>query len=383
MASAEGKPTDDATITAIQQQPTEGSQQKELAQFFTPADVALYSAWCLLQHFADTDVVFDPSVGKGSLLIAAGVVLATEYGYRDRQLLAHLTGSEIDPATRDEAVRNVVRGLAPWLQGCPEADAVEIVDHQLKASDFFDCLVPDHAFVIANPPYKEEAGRNAWLPFAERLASEPGVAALSLIVPVSIASAKRCAPIRSHLLERFSSIRALHHEIRPRPLFRGIEQRISIVTATKRVASDGYRTTGFLTHRAGQRASVWTAPYVALTFSQCRRVFPKVSPEDSGFFYQQTTGRPLASELGLATDLWVRTTGRYHLVAQKERPETVTTKWRLLTVSERVAEEIERAFATGDALRWWRMFGDGRDLSLSAFLSEYRVPEREGLAEAA
>ena len=67
----------------------------ELSQYFTPVDVAFYTAYNLLKdknQLNKNEVVFDPSLGKGSLLISAGIVLAINYGYRDAELISKLYG---------------------------------------------------------------------------------------------------------------------------------------------------------------------------------------------------------------------------------------------------------------------------------------------------
>ena len=59
------------------------------------------------------------------------------------------------------------------------------------------------------------------------------ISSVSLIVPVAISSSKRTQFIRRKIFDKFEKISAFHHEIRPRPLFHGVEQRISIISATR------------------------------------------------------------------------------------------------------------------------------------------------------
>jgi hypothetical protein len=69
-------------LDTINLTPTCKGTQREFAQFFTPADVALYAAFNLLENY-QMDKVFDPCVGHGSLLIGIAIVLATRYGLTD------------------------------------------------------------------------------------------------------------------------------------------------------------------------------------------------------------------------------------------------------------------------------------------------------------
>ena len=63
----------DNILSAIHTAPSCTITQKELAQFFTPSDVALYAAFSLLDNY-NMEIIFDPCVGHGSLLIAAALV---------------------------------------------------------------------------------------------------------------------------------------------------------------------------------------------------------------------------------------------------------------------------------------------------------------------
>ena len=111
------------------------------------------------------------------------------------------------------------------------------------------------------------------------------ISSVSLIVPVSISSSKRTQFLRRKIFDKFEKISAFHHEIRPRPLFHGVEQRISIISATRGPAMPHqYRTTGFLRHNAGERMLVWRALMTKLNKNECNNIFPKVSPLDFTFY---------------------------------------------------------------------------------------------------
>ena len=364
-------------LEAIAQTPNSGRLQKEYAQYFTPPDVALYTAYQLLKSWQPGLVCYDPAMGKAGLLIACGVTLALTRGLRNGALLAALGGGELCPATYEAGVANLAAALAPWLPALSPDQATTTLRQQLRCGDFFEQPLPAGALVITNPPYQESRTGNLWLQFAERLLGTPSLAGLALIVPVSLCCAKRTLPIRQSLMRRFNQLVALHHEIRPKPLFPKVEQRISILIATPgRGQAPHYSTTGFLTHRAGERASVWAQPFTSLPYAAVQTSFPKLTPADLPFFWaQQTAPQRLAAFKAerFEAPLWVRSTGRYQLFAQRTSPTEPSTKWHSVQLSEAGQALVLAAFADGTALRWWRIFGDGRDLSIQQFVQRFGV----------
>lgn len=368
----------DGILAAIHTPPSCATTQVALAQFFTPSDVALYSAFGLLSNYKG-EQVFDPCAGHGSLLIAAALVLAEKEGLTGARLVSKIHGCEIDPATRAIAIDSLATVLAILAPDIGATNIKSQLENQITLGDFNQYPIHELANcrVISNPPYKEGPTGNVWIPIAEKLV-KADIAAISLIVPVAIATSKRTQPLRSMLFEKFSTIKAFHHEIRPRPLFRSVDQRISIVTATKTDSTQReYITTGFLRHKAGERLSVWQAPETRLVQSDCGCVFPKVAPTDMAFFREFSAGGPRVriADLGRnpGEDVWVRTTGRYHLLAQHARPTEVTSKWKKLRVPTQIAAQFVNAFSNGDLLRWWQIFGDGRDISITALQYAYGV----------
>lgn len=368
----------DALLAAIHTPPSCPVTQEALAQFFTPSDVALYSAFRLLSNYQG-ERVFDPCAGHGSLLIAAAMVLAEKEKLTGLNLVAKIYGCELDPATRLIAIDSLTFVLAFLAPEISPSDIKTLLETQISLGDFNQ--YPDQELadcrVITNPPYKEGPTGNTWIPIAEKLVNA-NVAGISLIVPVAIATSRRTQSLRSMLFAKFPTINALHHEIRPRQLFRGVDQRISIVTASRDTqAQRQYTTTGFLRHRAGERLSVWYAPESRLTQSDCGGVFPKVAPTDIDFFREFGAGstRIRIADLGTKTgeEIWVRTTGRYHLLAQYDKPPEITSKWKRLRVPTQIASQFVDAFSNGDLLRWWQIFGDGRDISITALLNQYGV----------
>lgn len=352
-------------------EPASAEGQEALAQYFTPPDVALAAAAALP---LPCDVL-DPSAGKGSLLIAAGVLMAQVHGLRGADLLRRLHGVEICRETRDALVSNVARALAPW-HGLAQADAEAILGPRMETADFlaWEGRMEGRA-VLTNPPYKEVAGLNPWISFLEKiLAARP--AAVAAIVPVALSCSARTQGLRD-AMATWPSVLALHHEIRPRPLFPGVEQRITLV-ALRSDLPTGYETTGFIVHRARARAGLWQAPTVRFPWFR-PEAFDKVAPADLGFYAAQQDG-PALDQIGLGeapVEVWLRISGRYHLVAQREAPGEITSKWKRVRLPPAAADLLVAAFADGTALRWWRIFGDGRDFPVKRFLQTWR-PGRAG-----
>lgn len=356
---------------------TDKEKIKEFAQYYTPSDVALYTAYQLLKNFSvSEDKVFDPCVGKGSLLIASGAVLALRYGLRGRDLLHKIYGTEICSITYNETLDNIINGLSQWIDGVSKIEAKKILSKQIKNIDFFSIKIPSNSLMIVNPPYKEVSKKgNMWLGFAEEISNNKNVKSFGMIVPISICSSDRAYGIRTSILQNYDEIIAFHHDTRPRPLFKNIEQRISIVVAHKSNNKKSYKTTGYLGHNAGNRASIWKNEYISIDTKLCTTIFPKLSKDEFDFFTFHFNPKYTLLKNCTSDDtiVWIRTTGRYSLLAQYEKPETITSKWRKIEISKHGAEIIIKDFKDGTALKWWKIFGDGRDLSIKKFLSNYGI----------
>lgn len=365
-------------FNSMSNQPANKEKIKEYSQFYTPSDVALYSAYQLLKNFdVHTDIIFDPCAGKGSLLIAIGVVLALKFNLRDEELLSKLYGSEICFETYNETIENIIYGLNRWISGINKSNAKNILLCNIVNKDFHNVHLPKNSLVIVNPPYKEIKGKgNAWLSFSNIISKSINVKSFAMIVPVSICSADRTLEIRELILNNYNEIIALHHDTRPRPLFKNIEQRISIIVAHKNSSTPSYKTTGFLTHKSGERAKVWEQDFTSLEYKYCKKVFPKISNKELLFFYKHQNAKNTIADYvneKSNTTLWIRTTGRYSLLAQLEKPEEITTKWKNINIEQKGAKLIIRDFQNGETLKWWKIFGDGRDISIPKFLNNYGV----------
>ena len=365
-------------FNSMSKQPENKEKIKEYAQFYTPADVALYSAYNLLKNFTEHCIIFDPCAGKGSLLIASGAILAIKFNLRDEDLLSKLYGSEICSETYNETIDNIIIGLKQWIPTVDYLKAKNILSKNIKNKDFHDILLPKNSLVIVNPPYKEVKGKgNAWLSFAKKISNSKNVKSLAMIVPVSICSADRTISIRESILKNFNEIIAFHHDTRPRPLFKNVEQRITIIVAHKNNKKTSYSTTGFLTHKSGERIEIWKQNFITLEHKYCKAVFPKISNSNElAFFYKHFNADiTIAQHVDTKSDtvIWVRTTGRYSLLAQINKPENITTKWKKLHITKQGANLIIESFKNGEALKWWKMFGDGRDISMPKFLNSYGV----------
>ena len=78
---------------------------------------------------------------------------------------------------------------------------------------------------------------------------------------------------------------------------------------------------------------------------ECNNVFPKhrlwilpfsksLSLVKIEFDYQMTITAEHTKEI------WIRTTGRYHLLAQYEKPAEITTKWKQLLIPDHIASNF-------------------------------------------
>lgn len=361
-------------FNSIMCEPLEEHKEK-YAQFFTPVDVSLYTSLSLLDNFEiNKHIVFDPCVGMGSLLLSCAYVLAKKHNLKDTSLLEKLHGSEISNETRLLCIDNIYNTLKPYLPNTSEKTAKNILAKNIISGDFLSVNIPENSFLIANPPYKEDKSakiKNIWIAFAQKITESPNIEAFSLIVPVSICSADRTLTIRKNILKNYNNITSFHHEIRPRPLFLKVEQRITILTCKKN-GHKQYKTTGFLTHSAKSRKNLWLNKYTSLNLSEISNVFPKIYPEDYDFYqlHKEHTNTPI-DPLEETNDIWIRTTGRYKLLCQFDKPIAITSKWKKINTSIPLTKAIFKSFNNGQALKWWKMFGDGRDISLTKFIKHF------------
>lgn len=363
--------------------PPSSKDKDDLSQYFTPADVSLYTSFNLLkeQIITSKTIIFDPSLGKGSLLIGAGVVLAILHNKRDDDLLNMLHGCELCEQTLNDAIDNIIEGLADYIPNISKESAINILRNNLSNEDFLDYAFDKEKeyLVITNPPYKEDKKRevkNIWIEFINKILQVENVLGVGAIIPVSVSCADRTKCMRQEMMNKFTHILALHHEIRPRPLFRGVEQRISILVLTNTKTKNNkpvYLTTGFLTHKSKERMAVWSSDYNAISYKYCKNVFPKPATQDMSFMRAMFDCRKTIRDInnGEDTEFWIRTSGRYKLVVQKNKPEEITSKWSKIVLPEEQYNYIIEQFENGNALKWWRVFGDGRDFSISKFRNTF------------
>lgn len=346
---------------------------KELAQFFTPLDVALYTAYNLVNDIDICDVVFDPSIGKGDLLIATGLILALK-GYKDDDLLNKLQGCEICQYTRDEAIQNIYLALKQYIH-IPKEKALAILEQNLVCQDFlqFEFDKAKQYSIITNPPYKEQNSTNLWISFMDKLLREVSIKNIGAILPISVSCSERAKHIREKILYHYNSIQAFHHGIRPQRLFPNAEQNITILVLKN--TNKGYHTTGFLTHKAKERLTIWQATYSEIPKAYLTDYFVKPFSDEIAFMQNAIDNPKKIKDItgGDMVEFWVRCSGRYRLAIQQEAPTKTTNKWVKLKASKQQYDYLKQQFDNGNALKWWIIFGDWRDFSIKKFINQFGV----------
>lgn len=369
-------------LNIYSQQPDE--ENKELySQYFTPPDVSIYTAYNLLKYYpvlSKRFIIFDAGFGNGHLLIASGLVLALQYGFRNDALLEKLHGCEICISSKEHAITNLINALKPYISSLSYEAAVSILKKNLITCDFHDYEFSNNYkyIIIVNPPFKEDRQEksNLWITFINKILSCDNLDALGAILPVSVSCSDRAASIRNSITEKFSHVMALHHEIRPQPLFRDINQRISILICSQSVNNRErvYETTGFLMHNAGKREDVWKAKYSKIPYEYCQKIFPKPHIDDLAFMYKCMNSTLKIKDINIGDEipLWIRISGRYNWLAQYHEPDDKeSSKWKQKIMPYERAQYIIAQFANGNLLRWLHIFGDGRDLSIPKFFNNF------------
>jgi hypothetical protein len=129
------------------------SDKRERGAYYTPPAFARAVAHLLLpaeDYRLVPPLLCDPAVGGGSLLLAAGDVLAGR-GITESAILDSLHGGDSDPF----AVK--LAGISLWLwRGDPGVQLHEIASHFRVGDSLLNPAWPDATFdaVIANPPYE-------------------------------------------------------------------------------------------------------------------------------------------------------------------------------------------------------------------------------------
>lgn len=379
----DGLSVDNSLLDCMSKPPLNEELVSNFAQYFTPSDVALYTAYNLFQGINNIEnyIVFDPAFGNGCLLIASAYILHYKYGLSNIALLDKLHGSEICEKTRNAGIHNLYQAISEYLPNVSESKAIRLLERNLIAENFlkYTSQLEKKILVITNPPYKEDksnvlGSKNIWIDFMSKILKDVQVMAVGAILPVSICCANRTKELREIIKEDFKKIKLLHHDTRPRPLFPKVEQRITILNV-RRSTKSSYETTGFLTHKAKDRQSIWNSEFTQVEITDCIDCFPKVYPYELDFFNKVNNGSLTINNMkkGLEIEYWIRTSGRYSLSISKNKPEQVTSKWKKIVSPEQQFLFVKECFENGNALKWWKIFGDGRDFSINKFFNSYGV----------
>ncbi len=261
--------------------------------------------------------------------------------------------------------------------------------------------------VLCNPPYdvvKENrylrsspmAGTgNLFAHFVSRaidmLATD---GAMGFVVPLSLACGDRFEIVRRKLYQNFGMLRTSHYSIRPAKLFPDVDQRITLLRATRR----GHRpchvySTRLYRWHPGDEQKVITRAEYAPAGDLARGLIPKVAGEIGASIYTKIKRQPcqLASWLAGDTEdgvpIYYHAVARYWIKAynfvpffQREGEEpTVSTKLRKLVFRDKRAALRGLCLLNSSLFYyWWLTQSDEFDVLISEVLG-FGVPADDAL----
>ncbi|MFX0064685.1 MAG: Eco57I restriction-modification methylase domain-containing protein, partial [Candidatus Hermodarchaeota archaeon] len=202
--------------------------------------------------------ILDPTMGCGIFLIEACSFLAQAY----HKACTYEGGSESLASSYKSIMENCLFGIdldplaveltkfALWMTvGSDQLlNSNKLNQHLITGDCFLSNNLPPFDLVIVNPPYvdvnkkeyeslnlKTVSCRNLYPYVIEKslqLIKEGGK--MSAIIPISITCARRMQPLRDLLHETCSELWIASFGIRPSKVFPGVDQRVAIITVTKK-----------------------------------------------------------------------------------------------------------------------------------------------------
>lgn len=369
----------------------DSSARKDNGLFFTPDDVAAF-----MSSFADRfpkGVWLDPCSGIGNLSW-------------------HLVAAQPDPedflinnlilTDKDDLALLIARTLLTAAFQRNERRLFHKIEKRFKVFDFLSVAdeptlihtkgrldeIPDHDYVIVNPPYLKTTAdpafetcdsRDLYAYFLENILKTS--AGFISVTPQSLTNASKFASLRRLLLSRFSNITILCFDNIPGNLFKGIKfgsnnsntansMRAAIIVALPKPGVP--RITSLFRWKTSERDRVFMeiegfASEVSLT----PEFFPKVSKVFEGLYRESRSWKRLGSLTSASTTdfpLFVSSSPRYFIAATKAAMER-SSQHIVYFPSEAGRDRAYLAINSSLMYWWWRVRDGGMTLSRETLLS--------------
>lgn len=376
----------------------DSTARKSNGQFFTPDDVAEFMA-SLSKRFGE-GVWLDPCSGVGNLTWH----LAAAQDNPEEFLLSKMVVSD-----RDELALFIARVLLTFYFQDREGDLFDKLEPKFLKFDFLsvsdgaglglfslgDSLasIPDHDFVIMNPPYLASSkdvrfetaeGRDLYAYFLENTCkTSRGFIA---ITPQSFTNARKFRSLRSLLLRTYPQLTIYAFDNVPANIFRGVKfgsrnsNTANSIRAAITVASQGKtlrRITGLTRWRSNERRVLFQnidrfASEVQLT----EDFFPKVQAGHQDLYLSVKNLPSLSSIIARSKTEWtlfVPSSPRYFIPALKVAAKR--SSQRELFFNSSSDRDLAYLLINSSLMYWWWRVRDGGMTLSQETLSSLPIPK--------
>lgn len=363
--------------------------RKKSGQYFTPNDVA--------QFIADKSDQFPPGVWLDP---CSGIGNLTYW----------LTIKQEDPESfilnnmklldRDPLALLIARALMAIFFQDKESNLFELLEGNFFVADLLsDIPLPEHDFVIMNPPYVaaildnrfiSAKSRDLYVYCIEKVAKESK--GFISITPQSFTNGVKFKDFRDFLINSFDSMDIYTFDNMPDSIFKGVKfgsTNTNISNSTRACVivisptmNTGYRITPLLRWRTVERSEMLTKASSFLTsFNPNSDVFPKIENSLKGLYDDVMCSnqgyKPLSyflSKVPTAYSVTVPSSPRYFIPAVRRPLSRVSFK-RLYFKTQEDADRLYILLNSSMLYWWWRVNDGGMTLSLKTLTTLPVSPE--------
>lgn len=364
-------------LTAI----TSGERRRQLAQYFTPADVSTFIGEKLFEQ--RPAVVLDPCCGIGNLSAAAIAMFSNPSAMLENWRL-----NDIDPIAIRTAVALISSLYATDSAQAARLQANATVIDALSA----DLAVENETAVLMNPPYGRSAAlgsQDMYIAFLERFIRVCSI--IVAVTPAAYLTTGSGSSVRDHLKNNFSNVDVYCFDNVPDTIFRGFKYGSNNTSKTNFV-----RAAITVASTKGPVKMVRSTPLMRWRFQSRAQLFRHVSEyltpvvEGRGGIWSKTTGvgrdliargellQPLGNFVStVPTDysIWIAASPRYFISAST-RPLSRSSLHRLDFPNRKLMEDAYLLINSSMSYFWWRTWDGHFTLKKADLLSLpfYRGP---------
>ena len=367
--------------------------RKSNGQFFTPDDVAQFMA-SYSKKFS-TGLWLDPCSGIGNLswhLIAIQDdpedFLLNNLLLSDKDELALLIARTLLTISFQNKVKDLFVKIE---ENFINLDFLSVADNgELQLFDGNNQLdkIPDHDYVIVNPPYlalpadnRFETAKAAdlYAYFLENIIKTSK--GFISITPQSFTNAKKFEPLRSLLLDKFKNLTIFNFDNVPANIFKGVKfgskntNRANSIRVAITIALPGKgkrRITSLLRWRSAERDFMFKNIEKFLSdVPLTKEYFPKVSKQYKSLYINVTKNKRIGDIVTFDKTkfkLYVPSSPRYFIVALK-KPVKRTSLKLIYFRNEKDRDYAYLLINSSFTYWWWRVRDGGMTLSLETLLS--------------